>query len=89
MESVFRLREKVEALLRRYIALQDENAALKGCIAAKDEELAAMREATGKAEMSAMAQEIGKAVSSPEARAASRRKLDEVIGEIDKILTTL
>ncbi len=89
MESVFRLRETVETLLRRYSVLQKENITLKESVAAKDEEFAALREALSRAEMSTMAAQIGQTISDPEARAAGRRKLDEVIGEIDKILTTL
>lgn len=89
MESVFRLREKVEALLRRYTALEAENEELKASLSGKEEELASMREMLSKADMNTMAKQIGQTISDPEARAAGRRKLDEVIGEIDKILTTL
>ncbi len=89
MESLFRLREKVEALLRRYIALQDENEALHKTLRDKDDEIMRLREALSKEEMNVMATQIGQTIFDPEARAAGRRKLDEVIGEIDKILTTL
>jgi glycerate-2-kinase len=89
MEGLNVLRNKVEALLRQHAAVKTALAEKTSALKAKEEELDIMRVQLHKAEERLLALEIGHAIPDAESRAASRRQLDAVIGEIDKILMTL
>ena len=83
------LRQKLDKLIRRF---NETSAALKAkekALKEQEEEAAMLRTQLEKAEERLLALEIGKAIPDAESRAASRRQLDSVIGEIDKILRSI
>jgi cell division protein FtsB len=89
MASLDLLRDRLDLLLRQHAALKTENTKLRRSVDAKEEETAMLRKQLTGTEEQLLALQIGKTMPDAEARASSRRKLDAVIGEIDKILTTL
>lgn len=89
MENLAILRERVDALLKRYAAVGQERDAIKKELAALKERYAELDAQLQQAESHLLAVQIGKVMPDEQSRAQSRRKLDAVIGEIDKILTTL
>lgn len=89
MEGIDLLRERITALLKRYGAAVRECKALEKELAAREQESAALRVRLEEAEQQLLAVRIGKAIPDKASRAQSRKKLDAVIGEIDKILITL
>ena len=89
MDRLEALRQKLDKLIRRFnetsAALQAKEKALKE----REEETVMLRSQLEKAEARVLALEIGAAIPDAESRAASRRQLDAVIGEIDKILRSI
>ena len=89
MQELQLLNDKLDVLLKKYITLQAENKRLKDTI---DKQTDSIQGLTGKLsdlEQNMVAVQIGKSVLSDEERIKMRKQLDSVIGEIDKILTTL
>jgi hypothetical protein len=89
MEGLDALKERVDALLKSYTSLLRERNALKKELAAKDVENKALAERLRAAEDELLALQIGKAIPDNASRNRNRKKLDAVIGQIDKILTAL
>ena len=89
MDGLEVLRERVQALLKSYAALQRDRERLRKEAEALRAEREVLQARLHHAEESLLAVRIGKSISDEPTRAQSRKKLDEVIGEIDKILTTL
>lgn len=89
MESLLLLRQKIELLIREHSGVKAALATANKTLAAKDVEIEQIRTQLKTAEERLLALEIGKAIPDAKSRASSRRQLDAVIGEIDKILTTL
>ena len=89
MQELQTLNDKLDVLLKKYITLQAENKRLKDTVAKQAESLAGMNGKLADLEQNMVAVQIGKSVLSEEERQNMRKQLDNVIGEIDKILTTL
>lgn len=89
MEIMQRLSESVDVLLKRHNAVCGENILLKKQLAEAQVVEEKLRSELRETQQRLMAFEIGAALPDAESRASSRRKLDEVIRDIDKILTTL
>ena len=89
MDALEALHDRVNALLRRHNAVLRERDDLRKELAAVRAHQETLREKLRHSEDELLAARIGNALPDEEARARSRRKLDEVIGEIDKILTAL
>jgi hypothetical protein len=89
MERLNTLRAKLDLLLRDYKSLKDDLATTRASLEEKQEEIALMRTQMAKYEEQLLALQIGNAIPDAEGRANARKQLDAVIGEIDKILTTL
>ena len=89
MEGMDLLRDRVAALLKRYSAVLRERDDLKKALNLMQSENEDIREKLSQAEERLLAIQIGKAIPDEATRAQSRKKLDAVIGEIDKILTTI
>ena len=83
------LRERVGALLKRYAALIQERESLKKELSSLRTENNDLRARLHQTEQGMMAVQINQAMPDEALRLQSRKKLDEVISEIDKILTTL
>ncbi len=89
MEGMEALHDRVNALLRRHSLVVRERDALKKELSELREEKEALRSMLRLSEEELLAARISQAIPDDAARAQSRKKLDAVIGEIDKILTSL
>jgi len=89
MESIGILRQKLELLLRRHRALKKKLAAARALVASREEEQAALRLRLAKCEEQSLALQIGHALPDAESRAHARARLDAVIADIDKMLSSL
>ena len=89
MEGIDILHERITALLKRYVATSKECKALRKELAAREQESDGLRARLEETEQQLLAIRIGKAVPDKASRNQSRKKLDAVISEIDKILITL
>lgn len=89
MQELQLLNDKLDVLLKKYITLQAENKRLKDTIDKQTESIQGLTGKLSDLEQNMVAVQIGKSVLSDEERIKMRKQLDSVIGEIDKILTTL
>ena len=89
MQELQLLNDKLDVLLKKYITLQAENKRLKDTIDKQTESIQGLTGKLSDLEQNMVAVQIGKSVLSDEERIKMRKQLDIVIGEIDKILTTL
>lgn len=89
MKGMQALQERVNALLRRYAAVIRERDALKKELNSLREEQVHLQSQFRQAEERLLAMQIGQSMPDDSTRAQSRKKLDAVIGEIDKILMNL
>ena len=89
MRELELLSNKLDALLKKYAALEAENNSLKDTIAHQQQKVITLNSQLAKLEENAGSAHIGKTVADDAERKALRKQLDGVIGEIDKILTTL
>ncbi len=89
MKGLDILKERVDALLKSYAALLRERNALRKELKGKEQEQQELAERLRIAEEELLALQIGKAIPDTAARTRNRKKLDAVIGQIDKILTSL
>jgi chromosome segregation ATPase len=89
MQELELLNGKLDTLLKKYAALQAENKNLKETIASRQKSVDTLNSKLASIEENMAHSHIGKTVGDDAERAALRKQLDGVIGEIDKILTTL
>ena len=89
MNGLDTLKERVDALLKSYAALLRERNALRKELKGKEQQQQDLAERLRVAEEELLALQIGKAIPDAAARTRNRKKLDAVIGQIDKILTSL
>ena len=89
MQVLDQLNKKVDSLLKKYATLEAENKRLKETIAAEVKKTHAMNRKLASLEQSMVSVHIGKAVDNEDEKENMRQQLDNVIGEIDKILNTL
>ena len=89
MEGINTLNERVTELLKRYSALLRERENLRKEASAMRAENEDLHARLNKAEEGLLAINISQAMPDEATRAQNRKKLDTVISEIDKILTTL
>ena len=89
MQELQLLNDKLDVILKKYITLHAENKRLKDTIDKQTESIQGLTGKLSDLEQNMVAVQIGKSVLSDEERIKMRKQLDSVIGEIDKILTTL
>ena len=89
MEELQLLSGKLDQLLKKYTALQSENAKLKAVIAEKETKAAQMDKKVAELEQNIVAVQIGKTMMNEEEKNKMRKQLDNVISEIDKIMAAL
>ena len=89
MEGINILQERVAELLKRYSALLREREALQKEAKVLRTENEELRARLNQIEGSLLAVQISHSMPDEATRAQNRKKLDAVISEIDKILTTL
>ena len=89
MQELQLLNDKLDILLRKYTALQAENERLKETIAQQLSSIETLNVNLASLEKSMVAVKISGTLSDDKEKDAMRRQLDNVIVEIDKILTSL
>jgi len=89
MQELQLLNEKLDLLLKKYTALQAENSRLKETVSKQLKSIEGLNSKLSSLEENIGSAQIGKAVISNEEKNGVRKQIDNVIGEIDKILNTL
>jgi len=89
MQELQLLNEKLDLLLKKYTALQAENARLKDTVSKQLKSIEGLNSKLSSLEENIGSAQIGKAVISNDEKNGVRKQIDNVIGEIDKILNTL
>ena len=89
MQELNLLNDRVELLIKKYADVQAENKRLKESIGLKEDIIDAMSRKLLSLEENVMATGIGSSAMSDKDREIVKKQLDTVLGEIDKILTTL
>lgn len=83
------LNEKLDLLLKKYTALQAENKRLKQTISQQIKSMDSLNAKLEGLEKNMAAVHTDNVMLTTQDKAGMRKQLDTVIGEIDKILTTL
>ena len=89
MQELQLLNEKLDLLLKKYTALQAENARQKDTVSKQLKSIEGLNSKLSSLEENIGSAQIGKAVISNDEKNGVRKQIDNVIGEIDKILNTL
>lgn len=89
MDGMEALHNRVSAMLKQFGAVVQERDALRRELRKLRSEHEELQNRLARSEEALLALQIGKSIPDEELRSRSRRKLDEVITEIDKILMTL
>jgi cell shape-determining protein MreC len=89
MQELELLNDKLDILLKKYTALQAENNRLKETVGQQLKSIETLNANLASLEESMTANRIGDNLGDDNEKNAMRKQLDNVIGEIDKILTTL
>jgi predicted nucleic acid-binding Zn-ribbon protein len=89
MQELQVLNDKLDHLLKKYTALQAENLKLKNTISQQTESIKGLNEKLSRLEENMIGNQMGNGVLSDEDKDGMKKQLDNVIGEIDKILSTL
>lgn len=89
MQELQLLNDKLDALLKKYTAVQAENLRLKEQAGQQLKEIETLHTKLAALEESAAARQINNSMADAKEKDAVRKQLDHVIGEIDKILTSL
>ena len=89
MQALDTFNKKLDTLLRKFAALESENKRLKETIAKQIKAEEKLNKKLASLEQGMVSVHLGKAVIDDEEKENMRQQLDNVIAEIDKILTTL
>jgi predicted RNase H-like nuclease (RuvC/YqgF family) len=89
MQALDLLNSKIDMLLKKYAALEAENKRLKTTIAAQDKTVELLTKKLASLDQGMVSVHLGQVVTDEDEKEHMRRQLDNVIAEIDKILTTL
>ena len=89
MQALDTLNKKLDTLLRKFAALESENKRLKETIAKQIKAEEKLNKKLASLEQGMVSVHLGKGVIDDEEKENMRQQLDNVIAEIDKILTTL
>jgi len=89
MEALDNLNKKLDMLLKKYAALEAENKRLKETVAAQNKSVEKLNKKLSSLENGMVSVHMGETIGSAEDKENMRKQLDNVIGEIDKILNTL
>ena len=83
------LSDKLDVLIKKYEQVQAENASLKQTVATQLKSIEKLNGKLADLEDRLLAVQVGQVITNDKDKAVVRKQLDNVIGEIDKILTTL
>ena len=89
MQELQLLNTKLDLLLKKYAALQSENKRLKQTITQQTKSIENLNSKLSELEQNMVAVQMGRSLLNDEEKIKMRKQLDNVIGEIDKILNTL
>jgi uncharacterized coiled-coil protein SlyX len=89
MQELQLLSDKLDQLIRKYEAVQAENTSLKQTVSNQLKTIETLNGKLANLEDSLQAVQLGKTLSTDKDKESVRKQLDGIIGEIDKILTTL
>jgi hypothetical protein len=89
MHEIQLLSDKLDLLLKKYGILQAENKRLKETVAIQTQSIETLNFKLQELEQDMVAVQIGKSVLTDDEKVKMRKQIDTVIGEIDKILTSL
>lgn len=89
MQELQLLNTKLDLLLKKYAALQSENKRLKQTITQQTKSIEDLNSKLSELEQNMVAVQMGRSLLNDEEKIKMRKQLDNVIGEIDKILNTL
>jgi hypothetical protein len=89
MHEIQLLGDKLDLLLKKYGILQAENKRLKETVAIQTQSIETLNFKLQELEQDMVAVQIGKSVLTDDEKVKMRKQIDTVIGEIDKILTSL
>ena len=89
MQELQLLNDKLDTLLKKYTALQAENECLKETVAQQLSSMETLNANLAVLEKSVTAATIGSSAADAKEKDAMRKQLDNLILEIDKILTSL
>lgn len=89
MDQFAELKSRIDQLLKWHSAVVEERDDLAQQLVVITEQQKELQGRMQQTEQNLLALQIGRAMPDRESREQSRKKLDEVIGEIDKILMSL
>lgn len=89
MQELQLLDEKLSVLLKKYAATEAENKRLKQTVAQQLQSIEGLNQKLMELEGNMVAVQIGQSVMDDGQKINMRKQLDGILGEIDKILTTL
>jgi len=89
MQAIDQLNKKLDSLLKKYAALESENKRLKDTIANQIKATEKLNKKLASMERNMVSVNLGTEVVDEDEKENMRKQLDNVIGEIDKILNTL
>jgi hypothetical protein len=89
MQELQVLNDKLDVLLKKYNTLLAENERLKTTVSQQHQSIQSLNTNLASLEQSMTASQLGNNLTDDKEKAAMRKQLDNVIAEIDKILTTL
>lgn len=89
MQELQVLNDKLDLLLKKYAALQAENKRLKATMAYQLQSIESLNDKLTSLEHDMLTIQVGRAVVNSNEKEDMRKQLDNIIGEIDKILNAL
>jgi uncharacterized coiled-coil protein SlyX len=89
MQELQLLNDKLDMLLKKYAAAQTENKRLKETVAEQTRTIEELNSKLSDLEQNLTAVQVSRSAVTGEEKNKMKLQLDNVIGEIDKILTTL
>ena len=89
MNVIEELETRLDVLLRKFVALESDNARLRDIVARQQADLSRMTDKLNGLEQSMVSVDLSRTSASEEEIENMRRQLDTVISEIDRILRVM
>jgi hypothetical protein len=89
MQELQLLNDKLDLLLKKYAAVQAENKRLKATLSYQLQSIESLNDKLTSLEQNMITIQVGRAIAGGTEKEGMRRQLDNIIGEIDKILNAL
>lgn len=88
MQELQLLKDKLDVLLKKYAAIEAENIRLKTTVAEQSKSIESLNHKLSTLEEDITAQQIGRSLLDGDEKEKMRKQIDQVIGEIDKIMNS-